>query len=337
MKIAAIGLLVVGLSCGTLAGCARTPDSAPAVGDAEINIDGSSTVFPITEKAVNDYRRRNSQASIAVDFSGSGGGFKKFCAGETDVNNASRPINEEELAACAASGIDFIEVPVAFDALTVVVHSDNTWADEITLAELKTLWEPTAEGRVTRWNQVRATWPDEEIVLFGPGVDSGTFDYFTEAVVGEAGASRRDYTDSEDDDELVVGVSENPNALGYFGLAYYARNHEILKSLAVDGGLGPVQPTPNAVVSGEYFPLGRPLLLYINKASLESKSDLEALLKAYLGSVRNWVPFVGYVPLPPEAYELALARVEQRKLGTVFGGQIEPGLSIEEVLRRESP
>ena len=300
-----------------------------------ITIDGSSTVFLISQKAAKLYQRQHpKQVDISVNFSGTGGGFKKFCAGETDINNASRPIATDEIQTCQATGVEYIELPVAFDALTIVVHRDNTWVDRITLEELKKIWEPAAERKITHWNQIRDTWPKRPLNLFGPGSDSGTFDYFTQAIVGESGSSRNDYSASEDDNQLVEKVSQEPNALGYFGLGYYAANWEKLKSLAVDSGQGPVQPTIEAVTTAKYQPLTRPLFIYVNAKAVENKPQLKSFVQDYLENVRNWVSFVGYVPLSEQAYQLTSERFQQRKVGTVYAGQLQTDLTIEQILQR---
>ena len=266
----------LGLSACLLAilvGCSASPDSSgPAAAPASsedtmpVRVDGSSTVYPITFEMTERFKQLKSadDLPIAVNFSGTGGGFKQFCQGETDISNASRPITQAEMADCKANGIKYIELPVAFDALTVVVNGENTWAQDISLEELRTLWEPSAENSVTRWNQIRPDWPDAEIVLYGPGEDSGTFDYFTEMVVGEDGASRADYVSSEDDDELVQGVQSEPNALGYFGYAYYKEAEGSLAALSIDSGNGPIAPSRETIRSNEYQPLARPLFIYVS-------------------------------------------------------------------------
>ncbi|HEY9601988.1 MAG TPA: PstS family phosphate ABC transporter substrate-binding protein, partial [Allocoleopsis sp.] len=230
---------------------------------ATIKIDGSSTVYPITEAVAEDFQKQTrGAAKVTVGISGTGGGFKKFCAGETDISDASRPILAAEMEKCKAAGIEYIELPVAYDALTVVVNPQNNWVSSITVAELKKIWGPAAQGKVTNWNQVRQGFPDAPLKLFGPGADSGTFDYFTEAVNGKAKASRTDYTPSEDDNILVQGVSRDKNALGYFGVAYYEANKSKLKAVAIDGGKGPVLPSLKTVQDATYQPLSRPLFIY---------------------------------------------------------------------------
>lgn len=334
-------LILFGLS--VLAGCSvSNSDNSSLVEGAQADqtafaIDGSSTVYPITEEVAQRLRFEQPDGpEITVNFSGTGGGFKKFCAGTTQINGASRPIKQSEMETCKAAGVKYIELPVAFDALTVVTHGDNDWAQDITLAELKKVWEPGAEGKVSRWNQIRSDWPDEPITLYGPGEDSGTFDYFTEVVTGDSGESRKDYSASEDDYELVKGVSEDPNSLGYFGYAYYQEGKKILNALAINSGSGPVEPSRETVRDGSYQPLARPLFIYVNAEAAEQNPELKAFVEYYLSNARGWVRAVGYEPLPDEAYALALERLEQGKLGSMFDGGSQPGLTIEELLQKEA-
>ena len=272
---------------------------------------------------------------MTVGIAGTGGGFKKFCRGETDISDASRPILKEEIAACKAAGVTYIELPIAYDALTVVINPKNTWAKTLTLADLKKMWEPGAQGVVTRWNQVRSSWPAQPIALFGPGSDSGTFDYFTEAVNGKAKASRGDYTASEDDNVLVQGVESNANALGYFGYAYYIAHQDKLAAAAIDGGKGPVLPSEKAVNDGSYQPLSRPIFIYIKSASA-SRPEVREFVEFYLKNGPELIKEVKYVPLPAKAYDMALANFQKAKLGTVFGGVPEIGIRVEDLLARET-
>jgi len=255
--------------------------SAQAQVSGTVVIDGSSTVYPISEAMAEDFMAENPDAQVSVGVSGSGGGFSKFCAGETDISNASRAIKPEEIEACAAEGIEYIEVLVGTDALAVVVNPDNTWLNNITLEELQTLWEPAAEGTITRWNQVNASWPNEPIALYGPGTDSGTFDYFTEEVMGESGASRADYTASEDDNILVLGVSRDENAIGYFGLAYYLENQDVLRNVSIEG-------VPASFETGKdgTYPLARPLYIYISKEALQ-RPEVDAFVEYYITTARD--------------------------------------------------
>jgi phosphate transport system substrate-binding protein len=280
-----------------------TAPSAFSQSSNVVLIDGSSTVFPISEAMAEEFMADNRGTQVTVGVSGTGGGFKKFCAGEIDVTGASRPIKQEEKDACAAAGIEYIEVPVATDALTVVINNENTWAEEMTTDQLKMLWEPAAEGTITRWNQIDPSWPNETIDLFGPGTDSGTFDYFTDEIVGEEGASRADYTASEDDNILVLGVSRDPFALGYFGLAYYLENEDTLKAVAVNG----VLPTPANVENGTYVPLSRPLFMYVKKSSLDDNAQVRSFMEYVLDNAPEIVPEVGYVPLSDDRYASILS------------------------------
>jgi phosphate transport system substrate-binding protein len=318
-----------------VAGVTTTGAPAPARAQGTIKMDGSSTVFPIAEALAEEYQiSKRGKVRVTVGIAGTGGGFKKFCRGESDMSNASRPILKEEMEACRAAGIKYIEVPVAFDALTIVVNPQNTWVKTLTVADLKKMWEPAAQGRVTTWKQVRAEWPAERLMLFGPGADSGTFDYFTEAVNGKAKASRGDYTASEDDNTLVQGVENNKTALGYFGFAYYAAHKDKMRAVPIDGGKGPVTPSLEAVTKGTYNPLSRPLFVYVKEASL-SRTEVKEFVKFMLTEGSALVAEVGYLPLPDKAYQLAWQHVEAGKLGSVFGGVPEVGVTIDDLLARE--
>lgn len=268
--------------------------------------------------------------------SGTGGGFQKFCSGETDISNASRPISVSEMDACKEAGVAYIELPIAFDALTVVVNKDNDWLDSITTEELRKVWSPEAEQTITRWNQINPSLPDRPLNLYAPDPDSGTFDYFTEAIVGESGASRTDYLDSEDDNTLVEGVKQDPNAIGYFGLAYYETQKEQIKAIAVDSGDGAVFPSRETVEAGEYQPLSRPLFIYINSSAAQKNPELQALIEYYLEQAPNIVQEVGYVPLPEEGYQLTKIHFERGKVGTVFGGKSDFDLTISELLTKQA-
>src|SRR5687767_1919382 len=302
-----------------------------------VKIDGSSTVFPVTEAVAEDFQKaKRNKVKVTVGISGTGGGFKKFCRNETDISNASRPILKAEMADCAKAGVEYIELPVAFDALTVVINPKNTFIKQLTVAELKKMWEPGAQGKVTRWNQVNPAWPDAPMKLFGPGADSGTFDYFTEAVVGKSKSSRGDFTASEDDNVLVQGVSRDVNGLGYFGYAYYIENKDKLKAVPVVNDKGQaVEPSMEAVLKGTYTPLARPIFVYVNAKSLD-KPEVKEFVEYYMKNGGKLAREVKYVPLPDSAYKVALEHVQKGKKGTVFGGVAEVGVTIEELLRREA-
>jgi phosphate transport system substrate-binding protein len=272
-----------------------TTDQAALTGD--IKIDGSSTVYPITEAVAEEFRAGQSGVNVTVGVSGTGGGFKKFSRGETEISNASRTIKDKEKVACEENGISYVELEVAYDGLAVLVNPTNTWVDYLTVEELKKIWEPAAQGKIMKWNQIRKEWPNEEIHLFGPGVASGTYDYFTEVINGEEGASRGDYTASEDDNVLVQGVSTDKLGLAFFGLAYYEENMDKLKLVPVNGGNGAVLPTQETVANGTYKPLSRPIFIYVsNKAA--QKKEVVSFVNFYLEIVPSISKEVGYVPIP---------------------------------------
>jgi phosphate transport system substrate-binding protein len=303
-----------------------------------VKIDGSSTVYPATEAVAEEFQKANKGAvNVTVGISGTGGGFKKFCRGETDISDASRPILKEEMELCKQNGIQYIELPVCFDALTVAVNPKNDWVKSITVADLKKMWDPEAQGKITHWNQVRPEWPNEKLVLFGAGSDSGTFDYFTEAITGKAKASRGDYTGSEDDNVLVQGIEGNRYALGYIPFAYYAPNANRMKALAIDWEKdqhGPVLPSMENVLQGIYNPLSRPLFIYVNRKAAE-RPEVKEFVEFYLKRGAELVAEVKYLPLPAKAYEMGMARFKKLQTGTGFGGVPEVGLPVEEILQRE--
>jgi phosphate transport system substrate-binding protein len=311
---------------------------APAFAQQVIKVDGSSTVYPITEAVAEEFQKsKKNQIKVTVGISGTGGGFKKFCRGETDISGASRPILRKEMDDCKAAGIEYYELPVAFDALTVVVNPKNTFIKAFTVEELKKMWEPAAQGKVTRWNQINSAWPDAPIKLFGAGSDSGTFDYFTEAIVGKAKASRGDYTASEDDNVLVQGVSRDANAIGYFGYAYYVENKDKLKAVPIieRAGKAPVVPSLESVINGSYQPLARPIFIYVNAKSL-GKPEVKEFVEYYMKNGAKLSKEVKYVPLPDKAYPMAWGNVVKGKTGTVFGGVAEVGVKIDDLLKREA-
>jgi phosphate transport system substrate-binding protein len=312
----------------------------PATAQQTIEIDGSSTVFPITEAMAEEFQiESGGKVRVTVGISGSGGGFKKFCRGETHISDASRPIKESEREACKAAGIEFIELPVALDALTVMVNPENDWVDYLTVEELKKAWEPDAQGTVDSWSQIRDGFPDRPLTLYGPGVDSGTYDYFTEATVGEEGASRGDFTASEDDNVLVQGIASDQNALGFFGLAYYIENQDKLKAVPIQppGGGDPVAPSVEAARNGTYQPLSRPLFIYVSKQAADEMEAVDQFVRFYLdpANAELLVTEVGYVPLPTEAYELALRNFEERHTGTAFAGGSQVGVAVEDLLQAQ--
>ena len=302
-----------------------------------VKVDGSSTVFPITEAVAEDFQKAKKNAiKVTVGISGTGGGFKKFCRNEIDVADASRPILKKEMDDCRAAGIEYVELPVAFDALTVVINPKNGFIRQLTVAEMKKMWEPGAQGKVMRWNQVNPAWPDAPMKLFGPGADSGTFDYFTEAVVGKAKSSRGDFTASEDDNVLVQGVARDANALGYFGFAYYVENKDKLKAVPIVNEKGQaVLPSLEAVEKGSYSPLARPIFIYVNAKAL-SKPEVKEFVQFYMTHGAKLSKEVKYVPLPASAYQTAWEHVQKGRKGTVFGGVAEVGVTIEELLRRDA-
>ena len=327
MKKALLALFVVGFLW-----------SAPRLAKAQvIQIDGSSTVFPITEAVAEEFQKsKKGKIKVTVGIAGTGGGFKKFCRGEIDISDASRPILKSEIDVCKQSGVQFFELPIAYDALTVIVNPKNDWVKAVTVPDLKKMWEPGAQGKITNWNQVRSEWPNNPLKLFGPGADSGTFDYFTEAIVGKAKSSRGDFTASEDDNVLVQGVANDRNALGYFGFAYYIENQGKLKAVAIDDGKGPVLPSAKTVEDGTYQPLSRPIFIYVSKKSYDSKPEVKEFVEYYLKQGPQLIKQVKYVPLPQTAYTMSMDHLKKGKLGTVFGGEAEVGVKIEDLLKREA-
>jgi phosphate transport system substrate-binding protein len=300
-----------------------------------VKVDGSSTVFPVTEAVAEEFQKANRNLKVTVGISGTGGGFKKFCRGETDIQNASRPILAGEMKDCKAAGIQFIELPVAFDALTVVVHKNNP-LNEVSIDDLKKMWEPAAQGKVMRWRDANPAFPDAPLQLFGAGADSGTFDYFTEAVTGKSKSSRGDFTASEDDNVIVQGVSRSPNAMGFFGFAYYEENRDKVKGLSISWKGGkPVAPSAANVLNGSYQPLSRPIFIYVNAKAL-ARPEIKAFTEFYMKQASKLVSEVKYVPLPAKAYEYNLAALQKGRVGTKMGGENKVGLTIEQLMTLEA-
>jgi len=311
---------------------------AAAASAQTVKIDGSSTVFPITEAVAEDFQKSKRGAiKVTVGISGTGGGFKKFCRGEIDISNASRPILKKEMADCKQAGVQYIELPVAYDALTVVVNPKNSFVKSLSVAELKTMWEPAAQGKVTNWNQINPAFPKAPLKLFGAGADSGTFDYFTEAITGKSKSSRGDFTASEDDNVLVQGVSRDVNALGFFGFAYYIENRDKLKAVPIieKDGKPAVAPSMENVLNGSYQPLARPIFIYVNAASIK-KPEVREFIEYYNKHGENLAKEVKYVPLPPKAYTYNLESVGKMRLGTKFEGENKVGLTIEDLMKLEA-
>jgi phosphate transport system substrate-binding protein len=338
VRSAVLAVLTLGLvACG-----GGTPpageggEAAPVL----ITVDGSSTVFPIAEAVAEEFGKAHPNTRTpTVGISGTGGGFQKFCRGETDISNASRPIRPAEIEACKTAGVEYIEVPIAYDGLAIVVNPRNTWATTITVDELKTLWAPEAQGKITRWNQVRAAWPNREIRLFGAGVDSGTYDYFTEATVGKEGASRGDFTSSEDDNVIVQGVGSDELALGFLPRAYVEANRDKLRIVPVedgkaDNGAGPITPSAQTVRDGTYQPLSRPLFVYISRKAAD-RAEIQQFVSMFFDRT-DLVKEVGYIELTPQIYDLARKHFADRKTGTAFGeGGSQVGMTLEALLARE--
>ncbi len=303
-----------------------------------VKVDGSSTVFPITNATAKAFQqtKKGKGIEVAVDISGTTGGFRKFCSGETDISNASRPILKKEMEACRKNQVAYIEIPIAFDALTIVVNPQNTWATSMSLAELRKMWEPAAQGKIKTWEQIRTSWPNRPLKLYGAGSDSGTFDYFTEAVMGKVDASRADYIASEDDEVIAQGVINEPNALGFFGYAYFVEHKDKLKAVAIDSGKGSVFPSPETAQKNQYQPLSRPLFIYINLRSTQTKEEVRDFVTFYLNNAEKIVKKANYIPLHPESYHQAKVHFYLGKVGTVFGGQQVQNLTLRELLRKQA-
>lgn len=305
-----IGLIAMSFFIASCGSKESTAEGETSQIEGEVKIDGSSTVYPITEAIAEEFRTVQPNVRVTVGVSGTGGGFKKFSRGEIDINNASRPIKEGEAEICQQNGIEYVELTIAYDGLAVVVNPENDWVDYFTVEELKKIWEPAAQETITKWSQIRPEWPDEEFSLYGPGVASGTYDYFTEAIVGESGSSRGDYTASEDDNVLVQGIAGDKNSLGFFGLAYYEENQESLKLVPVKNEEGTaVLPTLETVKSGEYAPLSRPVFIYVSDAAVK-RPAVEAFVDFYMANAAELVQDVGYIPLPKEVYQEEISEFE---------------------------
>jgi phosphate transport system substrate-binding protein len=334
------------VACG---GQQATPGAGPTAGtgatsggqinyttlSGQVKIDGSSTVFPVSEAMAEEFQKATGgKVRVTVGISGTGGGFQKFCAGETDISDASRPILTAEQEKCAGAGVKWVEAPVAFDGLSVVVSPRNTFVTSMTTAELRKMWEPAAQGTVTKWNQIRPDWPDRAFRLFGAGPDSGTFDYWTDAINGKEKASRGDYTASEDDNVLVQGVANDPDALGYFGYAYYIENKDKLKLVGVDGGKGPVLPSEQTIQSGTYTPLSRPIFVYPKFEAL-SRPEVSGFMQFYLDPKNSkLIKDTGYVAFPEAAYRQIWDRVSRKQTGSVFAGTSTIGVTLQDLLKQ---
>jgi len=331
------GVCVLGaIGCG---GGAPSRRSAPTASPTLVALDGSSTVFPISEAVAEEFQKVNPGIRVTVGISGTGGGFKKFCRAETDISNASRPITASEAADCARAGIEYVELPIAYDGIAIAVSPKATWVDHMTVAELKTLWQPDAQGKVTRWSQVRAGWPDQDIHLFGAGVDSGTYDYFTEAVTGTVKASRGDFTSSEDDNVLVQGIANDERALGFIPFAYYEDNRDKLKLVPIDDGKAdngarPILPSPDTIRTGTYTPLSRPVFLYVSRKAAD-RPEVRTFVDYYVSHAEALVNEVNYVGLGAGAYTLVADRFAKRVTGSVFTGANTVGVTIEQLLAKE--
>lgn len=336
----------------SLAACGGAPQASnsPAAGEspaagaspaaaeatATVKVDGSSTVFPISEAMAEEFMKVNTSTKVIVGSSGTGGGFKKFCAGETDISNASRPIKTEEIELCKKGNVEYVELPISFDGLSVVVNPKNDFATCLSVDQLKKMWEPAAEGKVKSWKDVDPKFPDKPMTLYGPGTDSGTYDYFTKAITGEEGKSRGDYTPSEDDNVIVQGVSGDEGSLGFFGYAYYEANKDKLKLVEIKGKSGKcVAPSAASIADGSYEPLSRPEFIYVRKDAL-SRPEVKAFVAFQIDAAnKQIIADTGYLPLPDEVLTLAKERLEKGVTGSVFGGKAPAGAKLSDLLAAE--
>jgi len=342
VAIAASFVVLTALTAPTAVAQEEVVEPANAAELAELSgnvlVDGSSTVYPVTQAAAEEFAAYAPEVQVTVGISGTGGGFSRFCAGETDISDASRPIDPDEAALCEENGIEYIELPVAYDGLSVLVNPANDWAPCLTVEELNTIWAPESEGQITNWNQVRADFPDAPLNLYGAGTDSGTFDYFSQAINGEEGASRGDFQASEDDNILVQGIAGDPNALGFFGFSYYVANQDQLKLVAVDDGDGEcVEPSPETISNATYQPLSRPIFIYVKSESAE-RPEVAAFVDFYLSE--NFTPIidtpeVGYVEFAPEIYAAVRERFSNRTTGTLFPDGAEVGATLDRYMESD--
>ncbi len=331
-KKSALALVVAATATSLLVG--QFPVQSQAV--PTVKVDGSSTVYPITEAVAEDFQKaEKGKTRVTVGISGTGGGFKKFCSGETDISNASRPITAKEREACKKAGIRYIELPVAFDALTVVVNPKNTWVRSLTPEQLKKIWEPEAKGKIMNWNQIDPKFPNAPLKLYAPGADSGTFDYFTEAINGKSKASRSDFTPSEDDNILIQGVIRDKNALAYFGYAYFEANKAKIRAVPIVNKGKPVAPSLANVINNSYVPLSRPIFIYVSEKS-SKKPEVKKFVEFYMKNAARLSKAVGYVPLPPSAYTTAMGHFKGNRFGSVFVGQDTVGISINDLMKLEA-
>jgi phosphate transport system substrate-binding protein len=333
-------VMLITVGCGRSAQDARPGSDAPANSTSSgITLDGSSTVFPISEAVAEEFQKAEKGTRVTVGISGTGGGFQKFCRGEIDISDASRPISATEQDACKKAGVEYIELPIAYEGIAIAVNPKANWVDKVTTAELKTLWAPDAQGKVTKWSQVRKGWPDREIHLFGAGVDSGTYDYFTEAVTGKAKSSRGDFTSSEDDNVLVQGIGGDELALGFIPFAYYEANQGRLKLVPVDDGKkdngdGAILPSADTIKNGTYQPMSRPIFIYVsNKAN--QRLEVQKFVDYYLTNADKLVREVGYVGLGADIYALVADRYKKSTLGSAFAGKNTVGVTLDQLLAAE--